>query len=153
MSAGEVVMHLTTHFTLEELTFSATAQRLHLDNTPSEDIAANLARVAGLLERIRERLGGHEIIVTSGYRCPALNDAIHGAQHSAHEAGLAADFVVPAFGPPAKVCEALRPHLLEFGIDQLIEEWSSWTHVGLAPDSGMARAQALVIDAGGTRFA
>ena len=46
-------MNLTEHFTLEELCFSSTAERLSVDNTPAEDIVANLNVLARGLEQVR----------------------------------------------------------------------------------------------------
>lgn len=66
------VNNLTPHFTLEELTHSATALRLGIDNTPAAEIVENLRVLAGGLETAREILGGLSIRVNSGYRCEAL---------------------------------------------------------------------------------
>ena len=135
-------MTLTEHFSLEEFTVSNTGERLGIDNTPeSLRIRANLIRTAELMERIRELLGV-AIVITSGYRCPALNKAVGGAANSAHMEGLAADFIAPAFGTPYDVCRALAQNLTEFGIDQLIFE-HTWTHVGLR--DGEPRKQVLTL--------
>lgn len=42
------------------------------------------------LDKVREEFG-KPVIVTSGYRCPAHNEAIGGAKNSSHVNGLAAD--------------------------------------------------------------
>lgn len=123
-------MKLTDHFTLAEFTTSNTGERLGIDNTPNSAVLrANITRTAQLLERIRELLGA-AVIITSGYRCPMLNQAVGGAQFSAHVEGLAADIIVPGFGVPYDVCRAIEQNLGEFGIDQLIYE-HTWCHVGL----------------------
>lgn len=44
------------------------------------------------LDNLREAVNS-PIIVTSGYRCPAHNIAIGGAQNSSHTSGMAADIV------------------------------------------------------------
>lgn len=125
-------MKLTEHFTLAELVASSKAKRLGLDNTPTAEARANLERTAQMLERIRTQLGGHAVIVTSGYRGRQVNQAVGGATSSDHQAGQAADIQVPGFGKPYDVAKALVPHLDALGIGQLIYESngaSQWVHV------------------------
>ena len=79
------------YFTLSELTKSATARRLGIDNTAEASIRANLtALVENVLDPLRARWG-MPIIVTSGYRSTALNKAVGGAANSQHTKGMAAD--------------------------------------------------------------
>lgn len=82
---------------LEALTRSSTARKLGIDNTPPEAALVLFpAFKEKILEPLCERYG--EIDVTSGYRCPALNAAIHGSATSDHqwdEYGIAIDFTVP----------------------------------------------------------
>lgn len=141
-------MNLTEHFTLAELTASETAARLGIDNTPSDAIIHNLTRTALLLEQVRTLLGPP--IISSGYRCPALNSVIGGAPRSAHMLGLAADFIVPAFGTPLEVCQALSANALQY--DQLIHEFGRWVHIGLR--EGEPRRQDLTASRlmGGTTY-
>ena len=87
-------MQLTKHFTLAELTNSSTAQRLGLSNTAPPEIVPRLLRTAEMLERIRATLGV-PVIVTSGYRAPAVNRAVGGVTSSDHIQGHAADIVAP----------------------------------------------------------
>ena len=70
-------MQLTDHFSLEELLASDTATRLGIDNTPPESVVDNLIKTATLAEAIRAALTEEAmrtvfIVVTSGYRCEAL---------------------------------------------------------------------------------
>lgn len=141
------VTRLTRHFTLDELTVSEEAARRGLDNTPSEAAIANLQRLAETMELVRHLLDNKPIIVTSGYRSPAVNQVVGGAAQSAHLSGAAVDFICPAFGTPLEVCHWIEPHLAKFAIDQLIHEFGAWVHLGLA----VPRAQTLTIDAKGTR--
>lgn len=84
-------MALTKNFTLQELTKSATATRLKIDNTPSQRIIKNLTELASkVLQPIRDKYG-KPIIVTSGYRCEQLNKAVGGVPFSQHCQGQAAD--------------------------------------------------------------
>lgn len=140
---------LSPHFTLEEFTSSQTGARKGIDNTPSPEIVAQLRDTAALLERVRTLLGGVPLIISSGYRSPALNAIVGGVPSSAHMSGRAADILVPSFGTPLEVCRAIEPHLAELGIDQLIYEFEAWTHIGTA---AAPRRQILTIDMHRTRL-
>ena len=140
---------LTEHFTLEEFIVSETAARQGIDNTPKGENLANVERTAETMEKVRTRLGGKPILISSGFRSPQVNAAVGGASNSAHMSGLAVDFTCPGFGDPISICHALSPHMAELGIDQLIHEFGSWVHLGLS--AGAPRMMALTIDQGGTR--
>lgn len=162
-------MQLTQHFTLEELTASDTAARLSIDNTPPAEVVEELRASAQMLEHVRLILQV-PVIVTSGYRCAALERAIcetafltwcrrRGVaatmgewliyfERKAHPKGRAIDFKAPAFGTPLAVCQALAPHVEELGLDQLIHEFNSWAHAGRA---AAPRHELLTIDGHGTR--
>ena len=141
-------MKITKNFSLEELTFSQTAARLGIDNSPTPAALDNLVRLAGMLENARFMLGV-PIFVSSGYRCPALNNRVGGAANSQHLFGLAADFTAPAFGSPLAVAEAIAGSGM--GFDQLIAEFGKWVHVSVPPDGAEPRRQRLTIDRLGTR--
>ena len=121
-------MYLSTHFTLEELTASQEAIRKGIDNAPTPDVVTNLKRTALGLEQVRTRLGA-PIIISSGYRSPALNAAVGGAKDSQHMIGEAADFICPGFGSPATVVSALMDSGIKF--DQLIQE-GKWVHISFS---------------------
>ena len=134
---------LSEHFTEEELILSQTAARQGIDNSPSPAILANLGRLAGVLEEVRALLGGVPILVSSGYRCPKLNEAVDGAKNSAHKDGLAADFTAPAFGSVVQVAQKIAASAI--GYDQLIHEYGTWVHIGLAKEGAETRRQELTI--------
>ena len=76
-------MFLSKNFTLNELTYSATALRLGIDNEPSKEGIYKLTLLATeLLQPLRERLGA--LRVTSGYRSPLLSEAIGSSSNSQH---------------------------------------------------------------------
>ena len=127
-------MNLTAHFTLEEFTASETATRRGIDNTLPAALQQTAVDTCEMMERIRTqlaRLAGRDIpiVVTSGYRSPALNAAIGSAPGSDHPRAMAVDFKAPAFGTPFEVARALVPMVSEIGIGQLIHEFGSWVHV------------------------
>lgn len=121
-------MYLTPHFTLGEFVRSDLATRRSIDNAPPAEVRANLKRVAETLEQVRALIG-RPLVITSGYRCLALNKALgSSSDKSAHMLGLAADFV-PSHMTPLKACRVIRDSKIEF--DQLIYE-GTWVHVGLS---------------------
>jgi uncharacterized protein YcbK (DUF882 family) len=141
-------MKLTENFSLQELTVSETAVRKGLDNTPNATEVANLVRVAELLEKVRTLLG-KPIILNSGFRSKAVNDAVGSRDTSQHRIGCAADIRVPGMTPREVVEACIKANI---GYDQIIEEFGSWTHISV-PDSPSRppRKQALTIDRQGTR--
>ena len=139
-------MNLTPHFTLEEMTASQSAARLGLDNTPPAEMVEALKRTAQLIEEVRALLG-KPVLVSSGYRSPAVNRAVGGAANSAHMLGCAADFSCPAFGSPLDICRAVAASDIAF--DQLIHEFRAWVHIAWAPSP---RRMVLTIDTAGTRL-
>jgi len=121
---------LSKSFTLEDFTRSATASRLHLDNTPDAITLERLKLLAGVLEYLQGVLGV-QLKISSGYRSPALNKAVGGVSTSGHCKGLAVDISATEFTP-----EQLANKIFLTGInfDQLIIEKSgskSWLHFSI----------------------
>jgi hypothetical protein len=83
--------HLSPHFTLGEMTKSNSHPEVY--NIPSHEAIANLKRVCGWLEVLRER-SGKPIVINSGYRSPQLNKKIGGVATSNHLTGCAVDIRV-----------------------------------------------------------
>lgn len=122
-------MKLTKNFKLEEFTNSLTASRLKIDNSVPAALMPNIQLTAIKLELVRKALE-HPIIITSGYRCPALNARVGGVASSAHTQGLAVDFRSP-FGTPKQICQRLIDSGVQF--DKLIQEHNQWVHIGFSP--------------------
>lgn len=131
---------LTAHFALEEL--ACTAHR-EIDNHPPPEVVGTLRATAARMEEVRRILGDRVISVSSGYRCPELNQAVGGARTSAHLSGHAVDFNCYGFGDPEAVCREITQSAL--GFDQLIEE-GTWTHISFDP---RMRRQVLTKRSGG----
>jgi hypothetical protein len=101
MPHADFNQNLSDNFRLSEFTASRTANRLGIDNAPGEREVDNLKRLCRLfLQPVRE-FYGEPVVITSGYRCPKLNEAVGGVPDSLHQTGEAADFYV-AGGPNAK---------------------------------------------------
>ena len=137
---------LTEHFSLEELTVT---DHREFDNTPSALERANLVRLAGLLEHVKNALGGVPVMVNSAYRSKKVNDAVGSKDTSQHRLGCAADIRVPSLTPD-QVVKAIMAAKLPY--DQLIREFDRWTHISITNTlNGMPRGQVLIIDKAGTR--
>lgn len=141
---------LSEHFTLAEFTYSQTASRMGLDNTPTTEAYVHLQKLADTMEKVRALCGSNPVTITSGYRSPEVNAACGGSATSAHMSGLAADFVIYGFGSSLDICKAIEPFMDDWDIDQLIHEYGDWVHLGLCPKSEEARCQALTINNSGT---
>jgi hypothetical protein len=141
-------MRLTPNFDLEEFTRSQTASRHGIDNTPSGEVISNLIRVSRLLEDIRSMFDNSPIHISSGYRCPELNEKVGGSPKSQHLTGCAVDFTIQGVSLN-EIMDTIIASGLEY--DQLIKEFSAWIHCSV-PDYGKEpRKQALIIDKEGTR--
>jgi zinc D-Ala-D-Ala carboxypeptidase len=122
-------MQLSPNFSLSELSYSETAERAGIDNTPPPELMPNLQRLAAGLEAVRALLGA-PLEISSGYRCAALNQAVGGSSASQHVLGLAADFACPAFGTPLEVARAIQRSGM--GFDQCILEYGRWVHLSFS---------------------
>lgn len=81
------LMQVTAHFWSEEWDCK--------DGTayPAEWIETRLRPLCEALEVVREKLGGHPLTITSGYRTEYWNNAVGGQPASRHLFGDAADFI------------------------------------------------------------
>lgn len=140
-------MQLSNNFSLEELIFSQTAEREDIDNTPTNEVLQNLIYTAEQLELVKQLLNGCPVLISSGYRSPALNKAVKGANTSQHVLGKAVDFTAPKYGTPRDIVAAIKASHIEY--DQLILEFGRWVHISFTKSNN--RKEALIIDRLGTR--
>ncbi len=114
------------HFTVDELTRSAVAASMNIDNTPPAHIVGNIHRLIGdVLEPARLRFGA-PIYVNSGYRCPELNRAVGGVARSYHLQGRAADLTTGTVDGNRRLWRILcgLPH-----VELIWEGGGAWIHV------------------------
>mgnify|MGYP001463224489 FL=1 len=137
-------MKLSNNFSLSELTKSQTATRKGINNEPSTAHVENLIHLAEtVLQPVREHFG-KPVMISSGYRSPALCEAIGSSTKSQHARGEAADFEI--HGVDNKELATWISNNTEF--DQLILEFynegdpnSGWVHCSAV--TGEPRKQVL----------
>lgn len=130
---------VSPHFSLRELTYSQSAERKGIDNTPPPEVVENLkALCTVILEPLRAAVGA--ITITSAYRSPALNKIVGGNSKGQHPLGQAADIECFALSTRAL---AERVIALNVPFDQLIMEFVSdkdanagWVHVSHKKEGG-----------------
>ena len=124
--------HLSEHFSKREVTYSPTAEKYKIDNTPSKE---QWKRIQTLVDEVLEpvRIGlDKPIIVNSVFRSTKLNERVKGAGTSQHLAnkGAAADLMYIKKSN-AEIFKIIKDKLT---FDQLIWEFGtdkepSWVHV------------------------
>jgi len=86
---------LSEHFTLEEFQYSAVAQSHGIDNTVPTVYVPTLQQLCRTILEPLRAFAGQPIIISSGYRCSALNIRVGGVYASQHTLGEAADIQLP----------------------------------------------------------
>ena len=123
---------ISKHISYKEGTYSQTALRRGLDNTPNEEQLKCMKEVAeNLFEPLREWVGG-PIKINSFFRGEPVNTAIGGSKYSQHMKGQAMD-IDDTFGHKtnAEMYHYIKDNL---DFDQLIWEFGddnnpNWVHV------------------------
>jgi hypothetical protein len=145
-------MNLTEHFTLEEMTFSPTAIKKGIDNTPNAQAIKNLTVLCEkILEPLRTHVGG-PIKISSGYRCEVLNSLIGGAKSSQHKIGQAADIDLKE-----KCAEAFHWIRENLDYDQIIWEFGNdkqpdWIHISYSTKGNRKNALKAIKVNGRTKY-
>jgi len=124
--------NISNHISYKEGTYSNTAIRRGIDNTPNEEQLSNMHLIATeVFEPLRAYVGG-PIKINSFFRSPELNTAIGGSSKSQHCHGQAID-LDDTFGrmTNAEMYEFIKEHL---DFDQMIWEFGddenpAWVHV------------------------
>ena len=124
-------MNLSKHFKLAEFTRSETAKKQGISNEATENAVKNLTHLCyHVLEPIRE-IAGSQIIVTSGYRCKALNRAVGGVDKSQHLClgkSAAADIICPKL-TVKELFQLIIANREVIPFDQVINEFGRWVHI------------------------
>jgi len=131
-------MKLSKNLSLSEVTYSQTALRRDIDNTPTEEHIENLKYVAEkIFQPIREHFGV-PIYVSSGYRGEELNTAIGGSKTSFHRFGMALDLDQDGRNKGVSNCDVFHYIKDNLPFTELIWEFGdeyepNWVHVAIAP--------------------
>jgi hypothetical protein len=134
---------ISKHISYKEATFSQTATRKDIDNTPSEEVLQRMKTVAdNIFEPLRAHVGG-PIKINSFYRSIMLNTAIGGSKSSQHTRGEAIDLDDTLGCMSNKDMFTFIKDELDF--DQLIWEFGddenpAWVHVSyVSPENNRRR--------------
>jgi hypothetical protein len=139
-------MKLSNNLSLAEMTKSSTAQRRGIDNMPTPEHMENMKVLAAkIFQPIREHFN-RPILISSGYRSKALNDAIGGSQTSQHSIGEAID--IDMDGTTLSNTDVFNYIKDNLDFDQLIWEFGNdekpdWVHVSYKAN-GKQRKSILV---------
>jgi len=134
---------ISKHISMKEGTYSVTAMRLGIDNTPGEYELTNMQTLAEkVFEPLREYVG-KPIKINSFYRCEDLNKAIGGSTKSQHCEGRAVD-IDDTYGymSNADMFDWIKANL---DFDQMIWEFGNennpdWVHVSyISPEENRRR--------------
>ena len=133
---------ISKHISYKEATFSQTATRKDIDNTPNEEVLCRMKAVAeNIFEPLRAHVGG-PIKINSFYRSINLNVAIGGVKSSQHTRGEAMD-IDDTFGHMSnkEMFEFIKD---ELDFDQLIWEFGddnnpAWLHVSYVSNENNRR--------------
>lgn len=140
---------MAKYFKLSELTYSSTAKKYGIDNTPNEEEKAHLEELMDFADGMRA-CWGTALIVTSGFRCEELNTKVGGAKTSAHRVGYAVD-MKPANNKTLQFFEKMKEYLKDKDFDELLLESNSkgsvWCHFALKSASGKQRRKVKILEA------
>lgn len=131
-------LKLTEHFTLFELTHTSLTRYQEENRILTDEQIDKLSQLAKLLEHVRWVLDT-PLMITSGYRCAALNKAVGSTDRSQHLLCEAADFI-PGQQDLGAAFRTLWRDVKDkkANVGQLIHEtasrpygYSSWIHISL----------------------
>lgn len=124
--------YISEHISWREATFSKTANKKEIDNTPSQNVVVQMKKTAKMIFEPLRKWANEPIRVNSFYRSPELCDVLSGSKRtSQHTKGEAID--IDAMGE--KTNSDLFHYIKEnLNFDQLIwehgdDENPDWIHV------------------------
>lgn len=149
-------MNLSDNLSLAEATYSATALRKGIANTPTAQHIKSLKAVAmNIFQPCRDYFG-KPLAVTSGYRSQELNDLIGGSKRSQHSKGEALDLDADVYGglTNRELFEYIKDNL---DFDQLIYEFGDdenpdWVHCSYKSEGNRGQILRAVRKEGKVRY-
>ncbi len=104
------------------------AKKYKINNfVKSQIIIENLSLLADKIQEVRDLLNC-PILISSAYRCPALNKLLKGKEYSQHIYGQAIDFCAPEFGNAEDIVLFLKEKKIV--VDQCLIE-DGWVHLSI----------------------
>lgn len=134
---------LSPHFSYEEMTRSAWAEKHRVDNTPNDLQLAGLINLCWKLgEPLREMFG--PICINSGFRSERVNAGVHGVGNSKHLSGEAMDIRIQSVEQGMEYFQFIRKNV---DFDQLLFEHNRagamWLHCSICLNPKENRHQAF----------
>ena len=129
MAKQKITFKASENFTLQELIHSTTADKHRINNIPGCDEIRNLQYGVDMVLQPLRNIYQKPIIITSGYRCAALNKLVGGVANSYHLQGNAADIRVHSQEEAEEIFRILK---MIPSVDVALFEHSTtscWLHV------------------------
>lgn len=126
-------MRLATNFTYEEMTRTNHRSFLEENQRDAIECMDELSATASMLQVIRDHYNA-PVVVHSGFRCDALNQAIGGSVTSQHMKGEAADFHVIGVDLTEVFNWIHSESEIPFGqliLEGIVANKPSWIHISL----------------------
>lgn len=129
MAKPKITFKPSDNFTLQELIHSTTADKHGISNIPDAEQIRNLQYGVDMVLQPLRNIYGKPIVITSGYRCAALNKLVGGVANSYHLQGNAADIRVHSQEEAEEIFRILK---MIPSVDVALFEHSTtscWLHV------------------------
>ena len=129
MAKQKITFKASENFTLDELIHSTTANKYRIGNEPNDEQIRNLQYGVDMVLQPLRNIYGKPIVITSGYRCAALNKLVGGVANSYHLQGNAADIRVHSLDEAKELFDILKKNP---SVDVALFEHSNsscWLHV------------------------
>lgn len=108
MAKQKITFKASENFTLDELIHSTTADKHRICNIPGDEQIRNLQYGVDMVLQPLRNIYQKPIIITSGFRCAALNKLVGGVANSYHLQGNAADIRVHSQDEAKELFEILK---------------------------------------------
>ena len=108
MAKPKITFKPSDNFTLQELIHSTTADKHRISNMPDAEQIRNLQYGVDMVLQPLRNIYGKPIVITSGYRCAALNKLVDGVANSYHLQGNAADIRIHTLDEAKELFDILK---------------------------------------------
>lgn len=143
-------MSLSKYVSRDEFERSQTAARRGLPNKMNADQVRNAKHLCTeVLDRIREYYKA-PILISSGFRAPAVNVAVGGSGTSQHCKGEAADFTIAGKSVEQVYQDIRTGRIPGIQYDQLIQEFGGWVHISAKRLGGNRKQELRAVNRGGS---